>query len=180
MLVRPRPISRPRRGCPSWSASIITCLLCLAVFTRDGEPPDVAIISYGLAGILFGLFSQAGTSVKGTYEMLVSMTTITYFIPYLFLFAAMIRLQSRPSAPGAIRLPGGKRVAIPLACLGFFSTFAAIILALFPAQDERNPAAALLKIVAMTLVLLLTGMAVYWRGQRSISRAAALGEEMAL
>ncbi len=137
------------------------------------KTPYVSLISYGLAGILFGLLSQAGTSVRGTYDLLVSMSVITYFIPYLFLFAAMIRLQSRSSPPGAIRLPGGKRFAIPLACMGFFSTTAAIILSLFPAEDERNPGAALAKIVVMTLVLLLGGFAVYRRGRRSIIRAAA-------
>jgi amino acid transporter len=139
------------------------------------KTPYVAVISYGLAGILFGLLSQAGTSVKGAYDMLVSMAVITYFIPYLYLFAAMIRLHGRPSPPDAIRLPWGRRLAIPLACLGFFSTMAAIILALFPAEDERNPGAALFKIVAMTCVLLLAGVAVYRRGQRSIERAAAQG-----
>ncbi len=87
------------------------------------KTPYVAVISYGLAGIVFGLLSQAGTSVKGAYDLLVSMALIAYFIPYLFVFAAMIRLQSRPAIPGALRLPGGKRVAIPLACVGFFSTF---------------------------------------------------------
>jgi glutamate:GABA antiporter len=137
------------------------------------KTPYVAVISYGLAGMLFGLLSQAGTSVKGAYDMLVSMAVITYFIPYLFLFAAMIRLHGRPSPPEAIRLPGGRRLAIPLACLGFFSTMAAIILALSPAEDERNPAAAFIKIVAMSCVLLLAGVAVYRRGQRSIERATA-------
>jgi amino acid transporter len=154
-----------------------------AVFGRihsRWKTPYVALISYGLAGILFSLLSQAGTSVKATYDLLVTMSLITYFIPYLFVFAAMIRLQSRPSSPGALRLPGGKRLAIPLACLGFFSTTAAIILSAFPAEDERNPGTALFKIVAMTLVVLLAGMAVYLRGQRSISRAAALSEGIAL
>ena len=56
------------------------------------------------------------------------MSLIAYFIPYLFVFASMIRLQSHPAAPGALRLPAGKRVAIPLACVGFFSTAAAIVL----------------------------------------------------
>jgi glutamate:GABA antiporter len=136
------------------------------------KTPYVAVISYGLAGMLFGLLSQAGTSVKGAYDMLVSMAVIAYFIPYLFLFAAMIRLQGRPSAPDAIRLPWGRRLAIPLASLGFFSTLAAIILALFPSEDERNPSAALFKIVFMTCVLLLGGVAVYRRGRRSIEQAA--------
>jgi glutamate:GABA antiporter len=136
------------------------------------KTPYVAIISYGLAGILFGLLSQAGTSVKGAYDLLVSMSVITYFIPYLFLFASMIRLQSRSSPPDAIRLPGGKRFAIPLACVGLFSTTATIILSLFPAADERNPRTALLKIVVMTLVLLIAGIAIYRRGRRSILRAS--------
>jgi amino acid transporter len=108
------------------------------------------------------------------------MALITYFIPYLFVFASLIRLQSRPRPEGAVRLPGGKRVAIPLACIGFFSTTGAIILAAFPAEDEPNPGTALFKIVAMTLVVLLAGMAVYVRGQRCINRAAALEEEIAL
>jgi amino acid transporter len=144
------------------------------------KTPYVAIISYGLAGILFGLLSQVGTSVKGAYDLLVSMSLIAYFIPYLFVFASMIRLQSRPAPSGALRLPGGKRLAIPLACVGFFSTAAAIVLSMFPAEDERNPTTALLKIVVMTLVLLVSGVAVYWRGHRSISRAAALSEGIAL
>ena len=147
---------------------------------RRWKTPYVAIICSGGAGILFGLLSQAGTSVKGAYDLLVSMSLIAYFIPYLFVFASMIRLQSRPAAPGALRLPGGKRVAIPLACVGFFSTAAAIVLSMFPAEDERNPAAALLKIVVMTLVLLLSGIVVYWRGHRSIIRAAALSEGIVL
>jgi glutamate:GABA antiporter len=154
-----------------------------AVFGRihpRWKTPYVAVISYGLAGIVFGLLSQAGTSVKGAYDFLVSMSLIAYFIPYLFVFASMIRLQSRPAPFGALRLPGGKRVAIPLACVGFFSTFAAIILSMFPAEDERNPTAALIKILVMTLLLLVSGGAVYWRGHRSISRAAALSEGIAL
>ena len=144
---------------------------------RRWKTPYVAIIASGLAGIFFGLLSQAGTSVRGAYDMLVSMSLIAYFIPYLFLFAAMIRLQSRPAPPGAMRLPGGKRVAIPLACMGFLSTTAAIVLSLFPAEEEPNPLTAFLKIVVMTAVLLLAGFVVYRRGQRSI---AALRERLAL
>jgi glutamate:GABA antiporter len=150
-----------------------------AVFARihpRWKTPYVAVISCGLAGILFGVLSEAGASVKGTYDLLVSMSVITYFIPFLFLFAAMIRLQWRAYPANVIRLPGGKRLAIPLACLGFFSTTAAIILSLFPAEDERNPGAALFKLIAMTLVLLIAGAAVYWRGRRSIIRAGLEGE----
>jgi len=47
---------------------------------------------------------------------------------------------------------------------------------MFPAEDERNPKAALIKILVMTMVLLASGVAVYWRGHRSVTRAAALNE----
>jgi amino acid transporter len=145
------------------------------------QTPWVAIAVYGLAGTLFGLLSQAGTSVKGAYDLLIAMSLIAYFIPYLFVFASMIRLQSRPYLPGTLRLPGGKPVAIVLSCVGFFSTAAAIVLSMFPTEDEKHPALTFAKIVVMTLLLLLTGWLVYRRGQRSIARAAVpLSEGLAV
>jgi glutamate:GABA antiporter len=136
--------------------------------------PYVAILVYGFAGMLFGVISQAGTSVRSAYDLLVTMSLIAYFIPYLFIFAAMIRLQRRPYLPGTIRVPGGRPVAVVLACTGFFSTAFAIVLSLFPAEDEKNPGIALTKILVMTTLLLITGVLVYRRGQQSITRAAAL------
>jgi amino acid transporter len=130
------------------------------VHPRFGTP-HVALIAYGSAGILFGLLGQAGSSVRGAYDMLVAMGVITYFIPYLFLFTSAIRLQAQPLPEGAFRLPGGKRTIVPLACLGFLSTACAIVLSLFPAEDDAHPTATLLKIVVMTLVLLGAGIAVY-------------------
>jgi amino acid transporter len=135
------------------------------------KTPYIAIISYGLAGILFGLLSQAGNSVKGAYDLLVSMAVITYFIPYLFLFAAMIRLRGRPAAANAIHLPIGQRSVVLLASLGIFSTGAAIILALFPTGDDPNPVAAFWKLIAMTFVLLGAGVAVYRHGKHSQRKA---------
>ncbi len=128
--------------------------------------PHVALISYGAAGILFGLLGQAGTSIHGAYDMLVSMAVITYFIPYLFLFASAIRLQGRSLPEGAFRLPGGRRALILLACLGLVSTACTIVLSLFPAEDDAHPTATFLKVVIMTFVLLVAGIAVYRSGQR--------------
>jgi amino acid transporter len=123
--------------------------------------PHVALISYGSAGILFGLLGQAGASIRSAYDMLVAMAVITYFIPYLFLFASAIRLQSQPLPDGAFRLPGGKRTIVVLACIGFLSTACTIVLSLFPAEDDTRPALTLFKIVIMNIVLLAAGVAVY-------------------
>jgi glutamate:GABA antiporter len=140
------------------------------------KTPYVALISYGMAGILFALLSEAGTSVKGAYEFLVSMAVVAYFIPYLFLFASMIRLQSRPAAPRAILLPGGKWTAIPLAIIGIISTTGTIVMSLFPAEDDAHPVATLMKIVIMTVVLVVAGAGIYWHSRRSSNTPVLVGE----
>jgi glutamate:GABA antiporter len=136
--------------------------------------PYIALASYGAVAILFGILGEAGSSVEGAYDMLISMGVITYFIPYLFLFASMIRLQSRPAPVGVIRLPGGKWMAIPLASIGLASTGCTIVLSLFPASDDPNPSATLLKISIMTVLLLGAGVAIYyWSSRSSRSHHAA-------
>ena len=42
---------------------------------------------------VFVFLGQAGTSVRGAYDALVAMTIIWYFIPFLLLFAAAIKLR---------------------------------------------------------------------------------------
>jgi amino acid transporter len=123
--------------------------------------PWVAIAVYGAAGIVVALLSQAGTSVRGAYNVLVSMSVISLFIPYLFLFSAMIRHQGRPAAPEVRRVPGGKPVAIVLASIGLMSTAATIVLSTIPGADEVDKPLAVAKVLGGTLVLVGLGVAVF-------------------
>jgi amino acid transporter len=123
--------------------------------------PWVAIGVYGLAGMVVTLLGQAGTSVRGAYEVLVSMGILSYFVPYLFLFAAMIRLQNRPTGPEVRHVPGGKPVAIALATIGLASTALTIVLSAFPADDEPDKLLAVVKVVGGTLVLVGAGIALF-------------------
>jgi amino acid transporter len=125
------------------------------------QTPWVAIAIYGVAGIVVALLGQAGTSVRGAYNVLVSMSVISLFLPYLFLFAAMIRMQSRPAAPEARRVPGGKPVAIALASLGLLSTAATIVLSVIPGVEEVNKPLAVAKVVGGTAVLAGAGVVVF-------------------
>ena len=98
----------PHRGCRLSPASIVICRRSLEHVHPRWRTPWVAIGAYGLAGMLCALLSQAGTTVRSAYDVLVSMSIITYFIPFAFLFASMIRLQREPAAEGTIRMPGGR------------------------------------------------------------------------
>jgi glutamate:GABA antiporter len=128
--------------------------------------PYIALILQSLCGVLFIFLGQAGTSVKGAYDVLVSIGVITYFIPYLFLFASMIRLQREPMAPDVIRVPGGRPAAILISSVGFVVTCLTIVLSLFPSADEPNKILAVVKIVGLTGALLLIGAFLYWVGKR--------------
>ncbi len=138
--------------------------------------PYVALILQSLCGVLFVFLGQAGTTVKGAYDVLVSIGVITYFIPYLFLFASMIRLQREPAAPDVIRVPGGRPAAILISGVGFVVTSLTIVLSLFPSPDEPNQPLAVVKIVGLTGVLLLIGAFLYWMGKRKKTPRAALAD----
>ena len=137
--------------------------------------PWVAIGVYGLAGMVVAALGQAGTTVRGAYDVLVSMGIITYFLPYLIMFAAMAKLQRRPAGPEVRRVPGGRPTALLLAAVGFVSTTVAIVLAVFPAEEEPNKPLAVAKVLVSTAVLIAAGAVTFWVGRRK--RRTVLGAQ---
>src|SRR5262245_24622951 len=83
--------------------------------------PYVAMAVQAIFAAVFIFLGQAGTSVKGAYDFLVGMGVISYFLPFLYMFCAVIRLQREPAHPGVIRIPGGKPVAIVVALDSFLT-----------------------------------------------------------
>ena len=130
------------------------------------QTPYVALLVQAAFAALFVVLDQAGTSVRGAYDALVSMGIIGQFIPYLFMFGAMAVLQREPAGPGVIRPPGGAPVARALAAVGVLVSVAAIVLACVPADDDPHKTLAVIKIVGASVALLAIGAAVYFMGKR--------------
>ncbi|MGB7584262.1 MAG: APC family permease [Terriglobales bacterium] len=130
------------------------------------KTPWVALLVQYVLGVVFIFLGQAGTTVKGAYDVMASMTVITYFIPYLFVFAAMIKLQREPTGPDVIHVPGGKRVAKVVAFVGLATTALTIVLSVIPQPDELNKPLAMLKVVGGSVVLVLIGAGIYGWGKR--------------
>jgi glutamate:GABA antiporter len=130
------------------------------------KTPYVALLVQAAFAFVFVFIGQAGTSVRGAYDAFVSMGVISYFIPFLYMFAALARLQREPAGPGVLRVPGGPIVAKLLAALGFVVTAAAIVLACVPADDDPHKLLAVIKIVGGSLVLVAAGAVIYLLGKR--------------
>jgi amino acid transporter len=128
---------------------------------RRFQTPWVAIAVYGIAGAAVALLGQAGTNVRGAYNFLVSMSVIAFFIPFMFLFASMIRLQRVPVGPEVRRVPGGRPVALCLGAVGMTSTAITIVLATIPGADELNKPLAVAKVIGSTCVLVGAAVAVF-------------------
>lgn len=134
------------------------------------KTPWVGLLTQFVFGALFVFLGNAGTSIKGAYDVLVSMGVITYFIPFLYLFAAMFKLQNEPASPDVIRVPGGKPVARLVAIVGLMTTTFTIGLAVIPQPDEPNKLLAVIKIVGLSGLLVLIGAWIYWAGKKRALR----------
>ena len=126
----------------------------------------MSLIAQTLVASLLVFLGQAGTSIKGAYDVLVSISIIGAFVPYLYLFAAMFWLQKEPAPPGIFRVPGGRSVARFVAGVGFTTTALTIVVSLLPSPDEANKILALIKIVGLTGVTIGTGCLIYYLGNR--------------
>jgi amino acid transporter len=132
--------------------------------------PHVSIIVQAVASALVLLLSQISESTRGAYQVVIDITIILYFIPFLYMFAAAIKLASRPDRaanPHAILIPGGKP-GVWLACiLGFVVTLLSIVVSVFPPGDSSNRRLFLIKVIGCTVVSLALGLVLYFRGART-------------
>jgi glutamate:GABA antiporter len=133
--------------------------------------PYASVLAQGLIGIAFVFLGQAGTSVRGAYEVLVSIGVITYLVPYLFVFAALVRLQREPAGAEVVLVPGGRPIAMLVAAVGFCTTTFAILLSLIPSPEEPHKILVIVKVLGSASMLIGLGAVVYALG-KSRRRAA--------
>jgi len=116
------------------------------------------------------LISQISESVRGAYDGLVSITIIIYFIPFLYMFAAVIKLRNRPDRLAnshAVLIPGGKIGVWVTAGVGFLIVLASMLISAVPQGDSTNKFIFEVKVVVATVVAILIGLILYWRGARA-------------
>jgi amino acid transporter len=139
------------------------------------KTPYISIIVQATVSGLVLLFSQLNDTTRGAYQFLVDAAIILYFIPFLYMYAAAIKLAGRKDRlenPQAVLIPGGKLGVWIASGLGFFVVLAGIILSLIPPGDSSDKLGFELKLIGGTVASVVLGLVLYFRGVRDKSRAA--------
>lgn len=96
---------------------------------NKNDMPSNAMLIQAIVVSVIVVFTAVLPSVNVFYETLVIMATITYFIPYLAMFVAFIKLRkTKANHPRPYRIPGGKAVAWLVTIVGMTSVSLAIVL----------------------------------------------------
>jgi amino acid transporter len=127
------------------------------------------LVQAGISAVILVLTQLGIKSVIGAYQFLVSMSVILYFIPFLYMYAAAIKLSYRSdrAAPGHVLVPGGKIGMWITGLLGFFITAGSMGLACVPPGEAPNKPRFVLSLVLSTVGFIGFGLILYWRGARS-------------
>lgn len=132
--------------------------------------PYVSILVQAALSALVLLVSQINETTRGAYQVVIDITIILYFIPFLYMFGAAIKLASRPdrvSNPHAVLIPGGK-LGVWIACgLASAVTLLSIVVSVFPPGDSSNRLLFVMKVVGSTTFAILAGLLLYFNGARS-------------
>jgi amino acid transporter len=121
--------------------------------------PHVALIVQAIASSLiflasvFVTISGHSTSIQDAYDILVNLTILIYFVPYLYLFAALVRLL--PDVPK------------PIAWMGFAATAVSLALTFLP-PPGAHAITFEVNLVGQAGIMLGVGVAFYsWSRRRS-------------
>jgi len=134
--------------------------------------PYVAILVQAIVSGLVLRVSQYNETTRGAYQVLIDAAIILYFIPFLYMFAAAIKLagrKDRTENPHAVLVPGGKTGVWIASGLGFIVTLLSIAVSLYPPGESANRRAFLTKVVGWTVGSLALGLFLYFRGARQKS-----------
>jgi amino acid transporter len=131
--------------------------------------PHVALIVQGLAAtalFLTSVFVSLGggeTSLQETYDIMVNLTILVYFVPYLYLFAAYLRLRTEATKAATAWAAAG---------CGFLATFISIALVFVPPTGTENVLNYEANVVGQSVLLLIVGLGLYWISARRLGAGA--------
>src|SRR5664279_5330827 len=105
------------------------------------KTPYISILVQAILSGFILLVSQINQTTRGAYQILIDAAIILYFIPFLYMFAAVIKLayrKDRSANEHAVLVPGGIPGVWLTAGLGFAIVLVGIFVSLVPPGDAAS------------------------------------------
>ena len=106
------------------------------------KTPHISIlVQAGISGIILLLSQIKSATVQEAYQILIDAAIILYFIPFLYMFAAVVKLAARKDRrtnEHAVLIPGGMPGVWISAGLGFIVVLLGIFVSLVPPGDSNK------------------------------------------
>ena len=131
------------------------------------KTPHISILVQAGLSVVVLLMSQFKATERTAYAVLVSATIVLYFIPFIYMYAAVIKLawrEDREENKNAVLIPGGKAGVCLCGVLGLLAVVAGIFFSLIPPGEESNKILFEVKVAGGTLFTIAVGLALYYRG----------------
>jgi amino acid transporter len=139
------------------------------------KTPYISIlVQAGVSGAIL-LLSQINQTTRGAYQILIDAAIILYFIPFLYMFAGVIKLayrKDRAANGHAVLVPGGIPGVWLMGGLGFVVVLAGLFVSLIPPGDAANKFSFEMELIVGTVASILLGLILYWRGAREKKASA--------
>ena len=139
------------------------------------KTPWLSILVQAGFSALILLLTQYVTTLKNAYLFLVDMSVILYFIPFLYMYAAVIKLAYRPdreTSEQAVLIPGGRAGVWIAGLLGFVVTLGSMGLAASPPDTAQSKVGFEAYILLCTVGFIGIGLLFYIRGTGTKSASA--------
>jgi glutamate:GABA antiporter len=140
------------------------------------KTPHVAILVQAGVSAAILLLIQINETANSAYQILVDATTIVYFISLIYMYAAAIKLayrQDRAANASAVLIPCGKLGVWTASLLGMIVVMGGIVLSLIPPAESVDKFMFVEKLVLGTVLSVLLGLILYYRGVRAKERESA-------
>jgi amino acid transporter len=165
-------------GCASWTAGAARVPFAAGVdralpqaFARlhtKYRTPHIALLIQSVAASaiflasVFVVVAGRSTSIQEAYDILVNLTILIYFVPYLYLFVALVRLRGETAArtDGELRIPGGTPGLWAISITGFSATAIALALTFLPPPGS-NALTYELNLMVQAAIMLGAGVGLY-------------------
>jgi amino acid transporter len=138
--------------------------------------PHLAVITIGLVTAGLIILGSMGGTAQEVYRIFISLEMVTYFIPYLYLFVALVLVQRHPAAKDVQRVPFAPYGAYLAGGTGFAVTAASVVFALSPGESVADPTFFYITVFGMLALATMVGVGLYVNGKlrrRRLEAAAA-------